>query len=342
MAKIRSIKRAKDVIVAVNADYSEELPKDTYRSVALKLSGTMAASGAGANAIDGPFNFLGRVEVMRGSDAVIAMHAIDLRHLCSFLQGAHGEILPASVANGAIFLAQVDLQLDKLIPDGAIDGSKGGILVKGRFRGAPDFGATATAVNAGSLLKITGETDELPNGDHFEPHWVQDTADTSSANPDISKSYEVKEDVEVVTAIMLRTYDASAAAGDPNAARSDGMVRNVRIECNRKKGTSGDVARATWAELKARSTSRYGISSVAGQISSGVVLVLIEDPDNPELGKGLRLERGDSLTVHLDTAATVEPEFTALTAASGDLCHITYLNAIPRGPGVEAAKAQRR
>ena len=338
---IRARKRAKPITVALNSDYQEQLPGALYRSISAKMSGTMTASGAGTNAVDGPFNFLGRVEIARGGDVLIGMHGIDLRHLSSFFQGGHAEILPASIANAAIFLAQAELPLDKLIPGGALDARSDDVVCRGRFRGATNLGTTATGITTGKL-RFSGETDELPNGDHFEPRWTQTTIDTSAANADLSVSKRINNDVELCTAIMLRTYDASTELSDPNASRSDGMVREVRIDIERNGQPAQEVARFTWGELRQLSTSRYGVNSTSGQISTGVVLITLDDPATPELGDALKLQRGDTIVVRVDTAATIEDEFTALTPASGDLCYVTFLNFVPKGPGVEAAKRRSR
>jgi hypothetical protein len=338
---VRQRRRAKPVNVAVNTDYSEQFPAALYRSINLKMSGIMAASGAGTNAGDGPFNLLGRVELVRGGDPIIAMHGADLRHLSAFLQGAQAEILPASISNGAAFLAQAELPLDKLISDAAIDCRREDLVVRGRFRGLTNLGTTVTAISSGKL-RASGETTELKNGDHFEPRFSQQTIDCSAAGTELVTIKRIGSDVELATAIMLRVFDASTELSDPNAYRSDGVIREVRIEVERAGRPAEEVARYTWGELKQMSTSRYGVSSVSGQIASGVVLLTLDDPSTPDLDDALRLERGDAIIVRIDTAATIEDEFTALTPASGDLCYVTFLNFVPRGPGVDAIRAQRR
>lgn len=337
---LRARKRAKAITVAVNGEFSEALPSALYRSVFLKMSGVMAASGAGTNALDGPFNFLGRVEIARGSDVLVGMHGIDIRHLSAFLQGGQSEILPASIANGAAFLAQAELPFDKLIPNGGFNAKEDDVVVRGRFRAILNMGTTATAINSGRL-KVSGETDELANDDHFEPRWSQATIDTSAANADLSTSKRITSNVEIATAVMIRCFDASTELSDPNASRSDGMIREVKVDLERNGQPAQEVGRWSWAELKQLSTSRAGIVSTAGQIQTGVVLITLDDPDTPELADGVKLHKGDALIVRVDTAATIEDEFTALTPAAGDLAVVTFFNYVPKGRGVDAARAAR-
>jgi hypothetical protein len=337
MGSLRQRKRAKPITIAVNTDYSEQLPSARYRSLAGKMSGIMTASGTGVNALDGPFNFMGRVEFVRGGDVLIGMHGTDLRHFSAFAQAAQAELLPSTPSNGAAFLAQFELPLDKLIPNGGIDGRGDDLVVRGRFRGNTNIGTTVTGVSSGKF-RVSGETDDFPGGDHFEPRWSQKTIDASAANADLNTSFRINSEVELATAIMVRTFDASLELSDPNTARSDGMVREIRVDVERNGEPAQEVGRWSWAEAKALSSTRYGISSVAGQIATGVVLITLDDPNTPEINNGVKLKRGDALIVRVDTAATIEDEFTATTPAAGDLVYVTSFNYVPRGPGVDAAR----
>lgn len=338
---LRTRRRAKPIACAVNTDYSEQFPGAPYRTLNLKLSGVAAASGAGVNAVDGPFNLLGRVEIVRGGDPLIAMHGIDLRHLSAFLQGGHAEILPASISNGIPFLAQAELPLDALMPGAAIDASGEDVIVRGRFRGLTNLGTTVTAITTGKL-RASGETTTLPGGDHFEPRFMQQTIDTASASADLNTTKRIGSEVEFCAGIMIRTYDASTELSDPNASRSDGMIREIRIDVERQGMPAQEVARYSWAEAKQLSTSRYGISAATGQISTGVVFITFDDPDTKDFAENLKLQRGDAIIVRIDTAATIEDEFTALTPGAGDLAFVTFCNFVPRGPGVERARTAGR
>jgi len=332
MGLLRTRERAKDVTLAINTDYSEALPKGLYRSVALKLSGIVAASGAGTNALDGAFNFLGRVDLTLGGDTLVSMHGTDLRHLCAFLQGAQNEILPASIANPSTLLAQCELQFDKLMPGAGINAKNTDLLVKGRFRGLTNIGTTVTSITSGKL-RISGETDVLANDDVFEPRFSVATIDMSATNSDLNTSKEIKEDVEIAPAIMLRMFDRDLELSDPNTSRI------VKIEVKRKNGQNQELAKYTWGELKAMSTARYGIASSSGQIATGVALITLDDPSTP--WGSPRLVKGDSIIVRVDNSATIEDEFTATTPASGDLCYVNFLHYVPKGVGVDLAKSGR-
>lgn len=335
MPALRQRKRATPITVAVNTDYQAEMPGALYRSLFLKMSGTATASGAGTNAMDGPFGLLGRVEWTLGGQPKIALQGSDIRHLASFLCGGHAEILPPSISTGAAFLGQVELPLDRLVPGGAIDSRAEDLVVRGRFRALLNLGTTVTAIATGSL-RATGETDDRgPDGDHLEPLWSQRSIDASVASSELNTTYRCAQDTEVMPAIMLRAFDASVELSDPNTARSDGMIREIRVDVERAGGLQ-EVGRWTWGEAKQLSSSRYGISAATGQISTGVVLLTLDDPNTPaELDDALILHKGDAVIVRIDTAATVEPEFTALTPAAGDQCIVTFLSHTPKGRGVD-------
>jgi len=336
---IRKRQRAKPVSVVINTDYSENLPGGLYRTLNIKMSGTYTGSGAGTNALDGPFNLLGRIEFARGEEPIIGLHGTDLRHLSAFLQGGHAEILPASITTSGSFLAQAELPLDRLISGAAIDARQVQLVGRGRFRGLTNLGTTVTAISTGKL-RLSGETTELPNGDHFEPRFVQSTIDMSATSSDLNTTKRIGNDVELCAGVMIRTYDASLELGDPNTSRSDGMIREVRIDLERN-GETQEIGRWSWAELKQMSTSRWGINAATGQISTGVVFISLDDPNTPELDETLRLQRGDALIVRVDNAATIEDEFTATTPAAGDLAYVSFLNFVPQGPGVEHARRLR-
>lgn len=333
---VQQRKRVKPIVVAAaNVDYNENLPAAMYRVVNMKFSGTITASGAGTNAGDGPFGLVGRIEARRGGDLLIGLHGPDWRHLSAFLEGGYPEILPASIATATPFLAQGQLRLDRLIPFGGIDGTANDVTFTGRTRGFTNLGTTVTALSAGSL-KFAGETGTFPNGrDCMEPRISSNFIDCSAASADLSTRRQIANDVEVCAAIMLRTFDSSLELSDPNTFRSDGMVREIRVDLERD-GQSIEVGRWTWGEAKQVTQQVWGINAASGQVQTGVVLLPIVDPKGP--GGRLRLTKGDALVVRVDTAATVEPEFTALTAAAGDGTFVTFCNFTPRGPGVDHLK----
>ena len=336
---VRSRRRHKPISMALNGDYAETLPAGLYRSLSFKASGVVAASGAGTNAGDGPFGLIGRVEWVRNGTPIISMHAADLRHLTAFLASAYPEILPASIANPSTFLAQAELPLEKIMPDAGVDARKVELVVRGRVRGATNLGSTVTSLTSGKI-RGGGDTDESGKKDYFEPSFFQKTIDTSSAGAELTSTHRITNDVEMCAALMLRCFDSSLELSDPNTYRSDGMVREIKVTLEREGQPSKLVKQLTWGEAKLGSTTLAGISAATGQIQTGVVLVPIEDPDNP--GSALRLVAGDALNVVVDTLNAVEDEFTALTPAAGDQVVVSFLNFVPKGPGVDAVKAKLR
>lgn len=338
MGQLRQRIRGKTMTPAISSDYAEDFPPGFYRRLYFKFSGTMTASGAGTNAGDGPFGLLRRMEFVLGSKPKIAMSAASLRHLSAFLCAAHPEILPASISNGAAFLGQVEIPLDRLIPEGAIDASKTDFQLRGRLGAVTNLGTTVTGLSA-SKLRFGGDIEGRADS-HFEPNWFERNIDTSAASSENNTTYRCVEDVELVPAIMIRTFDASAEVSDPNNYRSDGMVREITVIVERRGQAKEEIKKLSWGEAKMGSTFLAGISAATGQIQTGVVIIPLEDPRAQHLGEALRIERGDAITIRCDTATTIEDEFTALTPAAGDLAVVSFLNFIPKGPAVEVARAR--
>jgi hypothetical protein len=332
---VQQRKRAKAITAALSTEYSEKLPPGVFRKVNVKFSGIMAASGAGVNAGDGPFQLLGRVEFADGGEVKIGLHGADIRHISAILTGTYPEILPPTIANAAAWLAQAEIPLDRLIPFGGIDNRAGNLECRGRLRAIANLGTTVTALTS-NKLRFAAETGDFPNGaDCFEPRWTSNTIDTSAASADLSTKKDINNDVEICAGIFIRTFDASLEVADPNTYRSDGMVREIRIDLNRN-GQTIEVGRWSWGEAKQIMQQQFGITAAAGQVQTGVVLLPMIDPKGP--GGRLRLVKGDSLIVRVDTVQAVEDEFTALTPAAGDLAVVSFLHYVPRGPGVNAIR----
>lgn len=327
-------KRVRPITTAINTDFSEVLPAGVYSRINYKLSGAYTGSGAGVVALDGAFNYGGRVEVRRGSDVLIGLHGSDWRHLSGHLMRGYNEILPSVIAASGVFLAQAELPLGRLIPFGGIDNRAGDVIFAGRTRGLTNLGTTVTAIGS-NKLRFSGETGTFPNGaDMHEPRILTSTIDASAASADLQLRRQVANEVEYCCGAFIRNFDASLELGDPNTSRSDGMTREVRIDLERN-GTSTEVARYTWGELK-QLQLRAGITAASGQVQTGVALAPIVDSDGP--GGALTMRKGDALVIRIDTAATIEDEFTATTMAAGDLIYVTPLNFVPRGPGVDAIR----
>lgn len=332
---VQQRRRAKPITTTINTDYAENLPSGHFRKLNAKYSGAYTASGAGVDAGDGPFNLLGRVEIRRGGDVVIGLHGPDWRHISSILTGTYPEILPSVIAASGSFLAQGELPLDRLLQFGGLDGRNGDIVCSGRVRGLTNLGTTVTAITT-NKLRFAAETGDYPNeGDHFEPRWLTQTIDTSAASADLNTRKTIGNDVEICAGLFLRCFDASAELTDPNLFRSDGMVREIRLDLERN-GDTKEIGRWSWGEAKQIMQNVFGITAAAGQVQTGVVLIPLIDPKGP--GGRLRLIRGDALIIRVDTAATVEDEFTALAPAAGDLVYVTPLNYVPKGPGVDHVK----
>lgn len=336
---IRQRKKALPVAISVGSAYQTDIPAGFHRAMSVKIAGTYTGSGAGVVAGDGGFKVLNRPEVKRGGDAIIGLFGADLKWLSAFTFGAPNPQSPSVIAASGIHSSIGELAFDAFMPGAGIDARNADVQFAGQFGSIADLGTTVTAIS-GNLNVGVETTSPAANGDHFEPRWLAQSVDTSSAAQDLKAIKRIGNDVELCSAIMIRTYDASQAAGDPDAYRSDGMVRNIRVEIE-SGGQSKEVARYTWGEAKALSTTRARMA--AAGVPAGVVIIPIRDPDGARVYNGaLRLQRGDTLTVYLDTSSTIEGEFTALTPASGDQAIVTFINYVPMGAGAAAVRATRR
>lgn len=325
---IRKRQVALPFALAVLADYAPLLPKGLYRELTIKSAGAYTSSGAGIDSLDAGFGFLGRTELILGGDAKIALQGSDLRFLSAAINGAPHTLLPSSIAAGSgVHSAKAVLPFDAFHPLGALDARGRDMVFKGKTGALTNLGTTVTAISG--FLNVSGETIQpRQDGLQCEPKWVSDTVDISAANAESKSIYRVGTKDELCAMVMIRVNDASLVAGDPNSARGDGFIRKVRIERQSAARGTEEVWRGTWAEALAFWTSKARLASV--DVPQGVVVIPLRDPDAKRLDNGLvRLNPNDTLTVYMDTAASIEPEFTATTPAAGDLAFVSYINYVP-------------
>jgi hypothetical protein len=319
--------------IAANTDYSIEKPAGFYRELAFKQAGAYTASGAGACGLDAGFSFLGRAELRRGNEAIVAMQGTDWRWLNAFLASQPSPISPASLIAAGSHSSIVNMPWDAFHPLGGVDGRGQKLAFAGRWGALTLLGANTTAISG--RLDVGGETTDPPdNGVHLEPRWLQDTIDASAANAEAKSIKIIGDPVHLLAAVMIRTLDVSLQPTDPDTARSDGIVRNIRVELF-SNGQARDLWKGSWGEAKAYTANRTRMA--AASLPSGAVILPLRDPNSLPEDRGLvRCFAGDKLTVYCDTASAIETEFTATAPGAGDLIYITPLGFVPRNAAVVA------
>ena len=321
-----------------STNYQTEFQGQPISGLGISFQGTYtAASGNVAN--EGAYGFMGPIEIVQGEEPLVQMHGRDWRHLTSILAGGYFPLNPSlDLPSQTTFYSRGFLPFDTLMPGAAIDASKDKVLLRGKFGALTDLGSGVSA--AAGQLRANVKTTKTVEGNFFEPRFLQAQVRVDTAQTDIQFTKRITRRREYLAGIMFRQFDASAEFSNANLARVDGLVRNIRVDLERD-GEAREVLRTTWGDLKFDQIARFGLSR--GDIHTGVGIYLFDDPDTPEIQENLVLEPGDALSFHIDTASTIEDEFTAVTPASGDTLFVTFLSYVGRGDALEgAADGSRR
>ncbi len=331
-------------VVAQESFQIEAVAGAVLRSMDWRYSGLYGTSGAGGGNLDTAFGQYGRLQLNVGSRRVIDMEAVDVRHLSAWLQGEYCELQPTlSTVNtsGAIdkrFLAQARLDFQRILP--RVDGEHEGMLINATTGEKPVlFGRTLDAARlATNVTDAEGQIDAYHDVSEkakvskwFEPDIYQVRMPLASSS-DLPMTIKFGDDRAVV-GFMVRVLDKSyERAGNPNAGRSDGLVRQFRAEHKRAGGRHVPILDWTrWFDFNQSGTREQGMSTSR----SGVGLFTFDDPDTS--GVDVRVVRpGDEFEFHFDTAGEVdkfltETGVTDTVLAAGDEVIVTLITGVPRG-----------
>lgn len=310
-----------------------ELPKRTYvagaqydtdtigqaaSKLALTFSGKVTAGGGTLSGVvqDAPYNSMGRPEIKQGSELLVRADGRDLRHLTALLLGGYPKrtaSTPTTGADGAIESNCV-LDLAKLMPNALIDARGVKVSVSGTFGALTEYGSTnVSSITADLRARLEGVGFQPPAG-YWRPRFEDRRVPIESAGV-FNTVFQFPRE-QHVRALYVRVHDASAAATAP---RVDGLVRRMRLAVQRANGReTGQIFESSWAGLRNDTAEMAGWSVADYDEAAGVALIYLHDDENEYGLPGVTFHAGDQLTVYIDTAETVEAQFTAVTGASGD------------------------
>lgn len=329
MGRVENLKRkrANSRTLQVAQPYESELnAPGFFRAMSFGLRGRFQTSGAGLVALDGPFNFLNEFRVERGDDVLVNVRGVDLRHLTAFFADYHKLepnlslvdtstlgvpwqelLLGGKLDFEAPWMGQEPLPI-------AVDGTKEKIVVRGNTGVATKLGNTVT--NIESKLEVGYEVvpnehiDEFP--DHLEPRYSYTVEELITGTGFAHRA--TFGGPRLITHVMLRAFDASAELSNANLARSDALIRKVRI-LHRQKGADDDeiLPWTPWLDLRSESHTGYGLAAPR----SGVVMISFDDPRTRGVD-ALKVHTGDEVVIELDTESPTDPSL-LIGSPSGDI-----------------------
>ena len=360
--------------------WSEELFGRAFNAIGGKFSATLDTGAAAITNVftDPACKLMGTSawELNQGETPLMRLRPQLLMLLSWYVQGQPLQyVQPATLGATSTDVAFFTWFLDfvKMAgPMALVDARQEKVFTRGTF------GTSAQYTDAASLDAFSGDlrqwvrsTDRLPRvggGEYayLRPHFYEVDIDVSNSSTDVAHVIRFDQDL-VVPFLLLVTRDndkgggTAVATGQPFASRTDGLVKSIRAEIATA-GQSGEIARGSWGALKSDTWNRcaYGghvASSVAGALGdpqtvvpTGVVALDLIDENRPELHGARVFQRGESITLHLDTASDVEREFTSVSPATGDQVHVVIpafapvrVGALADTPGsTRVANATRR
>jgi hypothetical protein len=328
-----------DIIVAPNAAAQTEFQGAVIQRITTQLSGSYTASANGNAAGEAGFGFGGRFVIVQNEQPIIDIAGEDLRFLAGFRMGTTAEISPGALAGiGGFILAQADLPLDMFVPGTRIDARQAKVVRKAQF--GPLSRVGDTALTATGFLKTGIETGDLVGESHYEPLWKQGSLRIDVNSSDIPYTYRCGKVQEVLSAIMIRQFDASELLVSANAYRNDTLVRGVWMVLQHQ-GVEREIFRASWGEIKHKQQSEYAFPR--SEVHVGVSMIMMEDLETEHVNNGLVLDPGDVLTVHLITNGTSDAHLnTQAVNAAGDECILTFLSHTMRGVAAGEGDENRR
>lgn len=322
------------VAVAQDTAYQTDLSGSAFTTLHARCSGNYQTSGAGNPVLDTAFNFWGKVELSRGETNLLSMDAIDLRHLSALLSGEYAELQPTlslpATTIGSKLQAVGEIDFQALMDNAAVDARNEKIVLSGRTRGLNRIGSTANGVSAEIHAYVdTIEIDKALGGRFFEPRYHQTIQPLEISEND----QHVKKFAEpiVLAGVMFRVFDASLEFGNANIARSDALVRKLKMIHHDGDGER-EVMNIRWPDLNMMNHTWFGMSTSR----SGVGMWLFDDPTTPEVRENLLVLPNHHITVEIDTASTPDRIFTVdgaadTVVAAGDQLFMTWLAYRPIG-----------
>jgi hypothetical protein len=347
---MRPIKDLKTVAYSGSAaPYDGEFFSQPISKVGFKFDGSVTASGGGAvsgQLDDAAHRLVGVFEVAQAGESLIRMDARDIKHLQAIVSGGYGKRIETTPSTSATdkLMCEGDLDLSRMLPGAMIDSRSERVVITGSFRDSDQYASTNLSAISATLRPRVGAIPEAPPASYWRPRFTQKSVRVESASDLDNTTFQHPRDV-LVLGYLIRQYDNSANA------RVDGLLRKLRAEFAAPGREAQTLVSTTWGALRQETSRSAGFALADHDEAEGVALLAFGDPTRGE--RGLTMPAGSAMTLWFDTSATVEGEFDAVTAGSGDQLVITELaferiqgaGARPSGTRVSrvpAAAARRR
>jgi hypothetical protein len=312
-----------EVVFGLGAQYDTEVIGTRIGAVGWSLDVTNTGTTTGPRD-DATFRLAGTPEVVQGNQPLIRMGGPSWRHVSALAAGSYDNFIAGTTAAGK--LAQCVLDLDALMPGAMINGggsSRTGavkVFFRGTFGALTDYGASGNTAHAGRLRPFVTTSPFDPDAGFLRPAIREFNVDLSSDASDIQHKIDFEEDT-MLLGMFYRTVDAAEPAG----VNVDGLVKNIRVDVNRGSGGQMELARYTWGQLKLLTAHRAGFTAADITNAVGTALVPMIDRANQDRGSAVLMRKGDSVTMHHDTLAAAEAQFSDITPAAGDHAVVTVL-----------------
>lgn len=352
MARIRERKQVSNRNFSAGTQYTEEFQGRIFDRINVWFSSRLTADGTGVSTVftDPLLKMLGSAyEIIQGETPLLRLTAQELFWLCAFIEGAPGiydmdnSIGASATADQAI---SAGLDLTKLFgPFGAIDARTDKVFFRGTFGAVTAY--SANVASAAGVLKHTLRTsqraDAIERG-YIRPNIYKMDADLSVASTERPLTIRFQQDVFLPGLLLITRDDSgggSTANANAQASRANGLIRNVRLDIETAE-ENGEIFRSPWEELWSESWSRTGFAGSSTDTEplnaapQGVAWIPLVDQTEAFSSGGRAFKAGDSLTIFFDTASTAIDYFTAVTPASGDLCHVVIPAGVPVNRRVRA------
>jgi hypothetical protein len=320
-----------------NQQFNQPYSGEHLDSLSVQLDAAHTATG-GAAVEDQAARCIAELELVHGTRSLARMRGLDL-HILSHLYSRGSRMTrTGSGPSGAPLVGHWNLPLGEMIPGGGIDATSVRLNAKGRTMAAFTDMHSGTSASISGKLAISGESAGLVAAEGFyQPDFKQQIVATESANADEQVRFDFEGDRELV-GFLLVAEDSSTPA------RSDGIVRNVRLDYR-----GIPQQEWTWGQLKEATAKFFRLGSQTGidssgtdMVPAGAVFLPTRDAGSKIRTKPLHVSAGTSLVLHLDTSSTTENEFTAITLASGDKVTVTPVAFAAVGSTASAAKTQQQ
>lgn len=325
---VQQLKPFQEKDFSASGTYDAEFSGLPISKIGLRFAAALTGTSATVRT-DATFRLLGTPEVNQAENPLIRMAGSSWRLLSAILAGKF-DYFAAPTSTPCVAQAIIDLQA--LLPNAMINGADKKVFLRGTFGALADYGGTAPTACAGKLRAFVESSELDPTRGFMRPRFTEANHTLQSADTN-QQVFKFEADT-VVPMIMIQAWDNTAVD------RVDGLVKRVRVDHVGPRGNI-ELHRATWGQLRTWLGRRFTPEDYAR--AAGCVAIPLIDRNNPQHNNAVLFRAGDSLTINYDTAATVEEEFTSVTAdGSADYARATVIGFTPvAGTGDTAAQVRQ-